>query len=340
MFIPGTDGRLQYQGAVSVETLDSGAVRAWRIHYNERNLHDSELAARAAMPAGVRIVFESVTTSVSLHLRDVADETKPVDFVVDGGLVATRAVTDAAGTRASATVVGVENLDPRVKEIEIWLPHFGSVIVEGVTIDDGAEIVSSGARRPFWVTYGSSITQCRTADSPTRTWPARAARALGWCHQNMGYGGQCHLDPLVAFTIRDLDADVISLCLGINVYGGATLSRRTFVPNVIGLVRTIREAKSITPIVVMSPIVSPNRETEPNAVGLTLAEMRDEVHRAASLLRDAGDQNLYTIDGRTVIGAEDAQVMPDGLHPDDAGYALMAERFADRIRGLNLSLPS
>ncbi|TVR54654.1 MAG: hypothetical protein EA426_16750 [Spirochaetaceae bacterium] len=111
-------------------------------------------------------------------------------------------------------------------------------------------------------------------------------------------------------------------------------------PNVIGLIRTIREAKPTTPIIVMSPIVSPDRETAPNAVGFTLAEMRDEVHRAASLLRDAGDHNLYLIDGRTVIGEKDAHVMPDGLHPDDAGYALMAERFADRVRALNLSLPS
>jgi hypothetical protein len=57
-------------------------------------------------------------------------------------------------------------------------------------------------------------------------------RARGWDLTCLGYGGQRHLDPLIACTIRDRYADLISMCVGINIYGQGSLNVRTFLPAV------------------------------------------------------------------------------------------------------------
>ena len=94
--------------------------------------------------------------------------------------------------------------------IELWLPQFGSFQLRNLEIDDGATLQPFADARPQWVTYGSSITQCRTAASPTQTWPAIVARQHGLNLTCLGYGGQCHLDAMVARMIRDLPADYIA----------------------------------------------------------------------------------------------------------------------------------
>src|SRR5690606_37434801 len=114
------------------------------------------------------------------------------------------------------------------RRIELWLPHFGQFRLKAIEIDDDATFarVESKARR--WITYGSSITQCRASRTPTQTWPAIVARRMGLDLVCLGFSGQCHLDPMVARLIRDTPADYLSICAGINIYGGASLGKRSF----------------------------------------------------------------------------------------------------------------
>ena len=51
---------------------------------------------------------------------------------------------------------------------------------------------------------------------------------------NLGFAANAHLDPFTARAMRDSDADLFSLKIGINVVGGDTMKRRTFVPAVHG----------------------------------------------------------------------------------------------------------
>ena len=70
--------------------------------------------------------------------------------------------------------------------------------------------------------------------------------------------------------IRELPANYLSLKLGINVHNAASMNIRTFRPAVIGFVHIVREKHPDTPLVVISPIFSPPRETTPNAAESTL----------------------------------------------------------------------
>jgi hypothetical protein len=289
----------------------------WRINHQEKALFAEELAMRAAMPAGVRLSFRSNTTSINGQCNAFEERSK-IDLVVNGKLI------DSADT-ADLTSFSFDNLGSEMKDIELWMPQFGEIKLNSLTFDDDAETLEATKHTAKkWITYGSSITHCRTADSPTKTWPAIVARTRGYDLTCLGFGGQCHLDPMMARQIRDQEADLISLCLGINVYGG-TLNQRTFYAGILGFVQIVREKHPTTPIVLMSPIYAVDWETELNAVGFSVRHLRDEVKRAYDTLKAHGDENISYINGLDIFGSDNAHLLPDDLHPNNEGYGIMAD---------------
>ncbi len=172
---------------------------------------------------------------------------------------------------------------------------------------------------------------------PSESWPAVVARRYGWPLLNLGFSSEAHLDPVVARTIRGLPADLVSLCLGINVYLMNSFGPRTLVPAVCGFIETIRDGHPDIPLVVITPLVAPDHEHRANAVGLTLEQVRDQVAAAAEVLRRLGDRNLHMLPGPALLGPADAHLLRDGVHPGAAGDRLIAERIGPRLAGL---LPS
>jgi hypothetical protein len=161
--LAANDSRLtpHLMGAISTESTDDG-VMAWRINYEEKVLYANELVMRAAMPAGVRVTFQSNTSMIE-GTCDSVEERNRIDLVVDDKLA-------GSVDTESQTSFRFENLGSEAKNFELWLPQFGEFRLGGLTIDDGAEISSAPtSTTPKWTTYGSSITHCSTADSPTQT---------------------------------------------------------------------------------------------------------------------------------------------------------------------------
>ena len=283
---------------------------------------------RAATPAGVRGAWRTSASSVGLEIRaarGIAKAIAPVDVLVDGELHARCAVREGE-QRLSVDLPG------RSVEVEIWLPQLGVVAIRGLAFDGPDRSGGAGkepARAeplaptgPRWVTYGSSITQCGGAYGPSETWPALVARQHGWNCVSLGFAGECHLDPVAAHTIRDLPARLISLCLGVNIYGGETFSGRTLPGQIEAFISTVRAGHPKTPIVVITPLFAPNREGKPNAVGLTLDDVRDCVELGARR-----DPDIQLIDGRTVLSVDEARALyADDVHPGPDGYRLIGER--------------
>jgi lysophospholipase L1-like esterase len=317
------DPRLTWQGIVSLQATAEW-VAPWRVQYAERTLFFPErLCERLAMPTGVRIAFHSDTTSVSGEIAPPLPES-PVDLCCDGQFLGSRFLADRERFR-------FDGLPPGSKRLELWLPQFGPFRLKSLGLSDGATVSPLRDRRPRWITYGSSITQCRAAASPTQTWPAVVARNLDLDLFCLGVGGECHLDQVIARTIRDQPADVISLALGINVYGGSTLTPRTFRPAVIGLIKTIRDGHPQVPIIARSAIVSIPREETVNTAGFTLQGTRHEVRAAVEVLQALGDSNLHYVNGLDIFGPDEAHLLPDDVHPNAEGYRLIGERFTPYV---------
>jgi len=313
-----------FEGAVSLEAGD-GWPRPWRLPFERRRLYDDVLVDRAGTSAGVRVRFRTDARRVGLAVVPL-DAPRSFDLVVGNELIET------ALLKAGEETVRFERLAEGSKVVEVWLPQAHAVAVRTVLADRGAGVEAAPDRRRRWVTYGSSITHCGGAHSPARTWPAIAARRGNVHLTCLGFGGNCHLDPLVAAVIRDLPADMISLKVGVNIYGSASLSERTFWPNLAAFAQIIREKHPTTPLAVVSAIISPPRETTPNAVGLTLVKMRQQVRAAVERMRELGDGNVRYFDGLEVFGPELVDpCLPDGLHPNAEGYKAMGRSFVDKV---------
>ena len=319
--------------------------------------------------AGVRVRFSTSATRIALRVKVQAialGTDSPyqavVDLAVDGIVsdsrpvhgVSARLDFDADTVQFAAAVeeeVVFEGLPARPKLIELWLPHTAVVDVVSVAADDEIHRAPEPVGRR-WIHHGSSISHCLEASTPTRTWPAVAATDLGLELTDLGFAGNAMLDPFVARAIRDRPADMISLKLGINIVNTDALRERAFGPAVHGFLDTIRDGHPDVPVIVITPIVCPAVEsapgptsqdatkqfvstaTEPYPNGaLTLSTIRRIVTEIVRE-RAESDPHLFLIDGRDLFGDADVAAghLPDGLHPDEAGYRLMGERFADITR--------
>ena len=316
-------------GAISLNRTPDW-IEPWRLPYEDRALYPSigdALLERASTSAGVRLRFSTDATAAGLA-TEPHDGPRPFDLTIDGDLIQT--VQQAAG-EDEVSFVG---LPTGSKTVELWLPQrHGTVRMRSLLTDGGVSVEPSPDDRPKWIAYGSSITHCAQARSPACTWPAIAARTKGMNLTCLGYGGNCHIEPMIARIIRDREADFISLKLGINVYGGASLGPRTFKAAVIGLVRIIREAHADTPIVVISPIASPPRETTRNPAGFTLEEMRGEVEDAVHRMQaTCGDSALRYVNGLELFGPDLAtDYLPDKLHPNADAQEIIARNVLEHV---------
>jgi len=339
-----------------------------------RRFPDPQLTMVEAQPSGVRICFhtdaraiELVTHPTRVGYRGADRPRGAVDLVSDGALLASDPLTGGdlieADLQSGATEFhpGPDHtsvfagLPGGEKVVELWLPHNESV--ELVRLRADRPVAPLPADRPVWLHHGSSISHGSNAASPTGIWPAVAAMRGGVELRNLGVGGSALVDPFMARVMRDADADLISVKLGINVVNLDAMRLRAFVPAVHGFLDTIREGHPDTPLVLISPIFCGIHEdtpgpgsVDPSTLGtdnvrftatgvddgygrLTLRVIRDALASLAD--RRGDDTHLHYLDGTRLYGAEDAVAhpLPDALHPDTATHRLIGERFAQYAFG-------
>ncbi len=318
------DGRCTFEGAVSVET-GPGWAMPWRLPWPERAFYPVLAGDTAQTPSGVRLTFVTDACRIGLRLLEPAEGMK-LDLLVDGGLVETRTVA------ASDSLVQFNPLPAGLKQIEIWLdPRFPFRLAE-VSVEPGAGLARTAPAQRRWVHYGSSISHSKAAGSPSTLWTGLVAQRLNLHLTNLGFSGQCKLDPMIGRLIRDLPADFITLKLGINIYSG-DLTERTFGPCAIGLIRLIREKHPETPLAVISPIYSPPREEVKGGSGLSLRELREVLAGIVTAFREHGDRRIHYVDGLRIFGPQDAGHLPDELHPDAGGQYIIAEQIIREVFG-------
>lgn len=333
MFMPIHDGRIAIKGAVPLEVTDK-YIRPWRLDFERKALfYPDMMVLRASNAAGVRLEFSTNSDLIGLRYQEIDTsfhnpdrDTLSVDLEID-----TSDILPALFSHGSTGVVW-NGLAGGLKNIRIWLHQFSTFALTGIDLDDGAEIAGVTRECKKWIAYGSSITHSRDGLGPSQTWPAIVSRTLDLDLTCLGFGGQCHLDPIYAKLIRDLPADMISLKLGINTHG-RSLSPRTYRPAIIGFVDRIREKHSETPLFLCSPIFGGPRETESvHDDGYTLQFMRSEMKRVVEIYRSMGDGNLHYVDGLKLFGPEYADYLPDNTHPDGRGQPIMAENFIKAVK--------
>ena len=327
-----------FNGAASVERVDGG-LKPYRLPHTQRHLYPSVndgLMDRASFTSGVRLRFETnsptlrLTFSPLLALSPVLLAGHCFDLVVDNVIEAT------VSGRVGMTEALFTGLPTASRVVELWLPPTCAVAVTALEVADGATARPVPDRRRRWITWGSSLTHCVRAKSAAQTWPAIIARRRDLHLTNLGFGGECHLEPMIAMYIRDQPADFISLKFGINTISGS-VNARTYPALVTGAIQIIREKHTHTPLVLASPIGYPPNETTPNAVGYTIEGMRRDAEAVVRRLVSAGDRNLYYVNGLSLFSvAEIGQWTTDQCHPSGEGMHVQADHWDRHVMPLLL----
>ncbi|TRZ56077.1 MAG: lipase [Streptomycetaceae bacterium] len=359
---------IEVVGALGFDSDVEGWVTPRRLpDWTRDQFADPGMERYVKFPSGVRLRFSTKSDSISLEVRvsklvitGISEDKRPAafDLLVNGVETKTLIAENGNTLRLTATapavfsetleigeidILSFNDLGNDKKQIEIWFPT--TAIVEVRKISTNQEISRSEKEiRKTWLHYGSSISQCSEAVRPMDAWPIRASQLLNLDIRNFGLAGECQLDGFVARTMAGLPADFISLKLGINVINADSMRERAFIPAVHNFLDILRERHTATPILVISSIVCPFHEDCPGptmidgnrlfakerapelaAGALTLKRSRVLLQE---IVKKRNDKDLHFMDGLELFNIADRNHLPDGLHPDSAGYRIMGQRFA------------
>ncbi len=292
-------------------------------------------AERALHSAGVELRFESNAEQVELKLL----QQHAVDFQVGTAEWQTvnSVIASAAQQSESASNEHILRLTAEASGRQIWQVRFerGFPLIMKSMVVDGTLSPPPQRKGTRWLAHGSSITQGGSASRAITSYVWQTADLLDWTPINLGFGGSCWGDRVSALYIASRDDwDIVSLEIGINSVGHGIDTPRSFELGYDVFLDVIRERHPDKPIVCISPFwcrwdsgSEKGRQVElitgyRKAIDSIIARHTDE------------DRNLYFVDGRSLcVGPE--HLMPDLVHPNDAGMTHIAQNLAPALKHAN-----
>lgn len=302
------DAAISYSDYCAV-TVDSGHARFSRPVADGNGLETTNPAAR------VRFVTDAAWLTIRLQYTNLIESWftpyNGVGLVLANGAAVTR--FNRASGSAGPVNVYVSLGSTASRTIEVLMPHCASVDFLGIDLPAAATL-SAAAARPStrYVAMGDSITQGFYATELAATWAHILAVAKGYQLVNHGYGGRACV-PSDGTVLGGLSPTLASYMIGYNDFG-AQLALATFKANFTSFVNNFRAINTTAKLYCITPIYSPNTNT------LTLAQYRTQIVDALTAL----DNPLNVlVDGLSIM-TNSVAYLQDGVHPNDAGEALIA----------------
>lgn len=210
--------------------------------------------------------------------------------------------------------------DSTLREIIINFPLYNGVGSLYIGLCDGCALKEAS---PYcielpMVFYGSSVTQGGCASRPGTNYTHYLSRWLDADFLNLGFSGSDLGEKALAEYIATIPMSVFILAYGYNA-PTKIYYENTYYP----FYKIVREANPNLPIVMMSSPVCPDIKTE--SIAKQMTEYRKIVIEAYEKAIASGDNNVYLIDGFTLLGdSEGVEATVDGTHPTDLGFYNMA----------------
>ena len=224
--------------------------------------------------------------------------------------------------------------------VELYMPPYAEIRLAGVGVAEGACLQAppplDGPRLLF---YGDSITHGSTTARAGTTYPARIARRLGVDFVNLGVGGSARGESAMAEIAASLRADVIVLAYGVNTFGSSYEEPRAFERTYDTFLAILRWHQPEVPILIVTPLFHTCEFEQTTRGEAKLEEYRRVIREVVYRRQSFGDANLILLEGHGLIGPGQGDLLADHVHPNDAGFAAMADGLGAQIQRV-LSLTS
>lgn len=273
-------------------------------------------------PGGrMEFVTNAASFTVEVKLRSLS-----VDIGMS--LFACQSVQVMVGERKNAKNLGVVNppdyetlqyqktfeKSSEAEQVTLYFPRNEQLENIIVTVDDDALVTEAAPyqySKPV-VFYGSSITEGGCCCNVSNAYNAILSRWLDCDYVNMGFSGSARGEMIMADYLNTLDMSVFVYDYDHNAptVDHPAATHKPFFDR-------IRERHPDLPIIMM---------TRPSEVYNDEMKARREVVKATyQAALEAGDSNVYFIDGESFYGESDRNLCSvDNCHPNDLGFFRMA----------------
>jgi len=217
----------------------------------------------------------------------------------------------------------------KMREFTIHFPLYSGVEELEIGLNNGAVVEEPTPwkdPRPI-VVYGTSIQQGGCASRPGMCHTNRMARMLNRPFLNYAFSGSGRGEPEAARLLAEIENPAMYV-LDYDANSSPELMKN----NLPVFVDILREKHPDTPILLVSRIYFSYEFFETHAFdggrrGYTDVHLHEYVKR-----RDAGDKNIYFLDGTTLLGDEPTECTVDGVHCTDLGFFMIANNMAPVIQ--------
>jgi lysophospholipase L1-like esterase len=214
----------------------------------------------------------------------------------------------------------VSNLPSGEREYLLYLPLYNGVEAVELGLPPEASLRMAPARSPRQkpiVFYGTSIVQGGVASRPGMAYPAILGRRLDYPIVNLGFSGNGKMEPEIAKLLAELDPKIYVIDALPNLEP-ADVKERTE-----QFVKIIRATHPTTPIVLVENIIYQDGILE-EIKRKKYSEKNVALRLAHADLQKQRVRELYYVPADKLLGF-DGEATVDGTHPNDLGFARMAD---------------
>ncbi len=207
------------------------------------------------------------------------------------------------------------------KHIALYLPWTAATKIISVTLDDGASVMPVQLERKM-VVYGDSVTHGAFAKDSSKTYVVQAAAFLNAEAINKGLGGDV-MRPVFAAIPDPEEPDLVIVSYGTNDW--TSKSRESFDRDSEEFYANIRTSYPNSKMFVISPIW--RKDWEKDRASGSFLRISEKLRMLAEALPD-----VTCIDGWTLVSHDMEMFSPDGLHPNEQGFAQYAKNLSTEIK--------
>jgi len=315
-FLQGADHLEEEDGFVFLRRFTSGQIEMYR---------SDERFVRCLASAGIRLDVETDAEMVSFEVlfkQGSGLNSYALEICADGREIAAFSGLTENDPRLSVR----EELAPGTKQLRIYFPNLAQCGIRHLEFA-GASFVRPVRREKKLLLLGDSITQGYTADKSRGSYANRLADALGFELFNLGYGGEI-FHPALLERPPAVRPDAVLIAYGTNDWSVRS-SRSLFEQDVEAFLDRTAALWPEAFRVLMTPLWRTDWQNNV-PIGLRFGELRHYLEK------EADRRGFFVIPGEEILPPDPAY-MSDHVHPNSAGFEVIARELFRRIKNITES---